>query len=138
MNPINNTVQQEKRKVELNKTEGAKAVRQWAKANIQGTTVTHSAFGRDIQISGGGIKEFTNQPHKFFFEKNNLLKDLQRVFDNATYRGRTTWKGRISHIFEITLMGEKNFIIANENTAGEIFLYSITGSGKVLKGIEKP
>jgi hypothetical protein len=138
MNPINNTVQQDKRKVELNKTEGAKAIRQWAKANIQGTTVTHSAFGRDIQISGRGINEFTNQPHKHFFEKNALLKDLQGVFDNATYKGKTTWKGKISHIFEITLIGEKNYIIANEYDNRGVFLYSISGSKKVLENIEKP
>jgi hypothetical protein len=120
------------------KAEGAKAVRKWAKENIQGTTVKHAVFGREIKISGGGIREFTNQPHKYFFEKNDLLKDLQGVFDKAIYKGVTTWKGRKSHIFEINLMGEKSYIIANEYKGKGVLLYSITDSDKVLDEIIKP
>jgi hypothetical protein len=120
------------------KTAGAKAVRKWAKENIQGTTVKHADFEKGIQISGKGIREFTNQPHKFFFEKNNLLKDIQGVFDKATYKGETIWKDRKSHIFEIVLMGEKNYLIVNEYNRDKPILYSITDSDNVLRGIEKP
>jgi hypothetical protein len=122
------------------KTEGAKATRQWAKENIQGTTVKHFIFEKEIQISGGGIREFTNQPHKHFFEKNDLLKDLQGLFNSKTtiYRGITAWKGRKSHIFEITLMGEKSYIIANEIKGQGVLLYGITESDKVLDEIIKP
>ncbi|MDR1653241.1 MAG: hypothetical protein LBS01_06275 [Prevotellaceae bacterium] len=114
-----------------------KEIRKWAKESIQGTAITHSVFGKAIQISGRGIREFTNQPHKYFFEKNGLLKDLQGTFNKATYKGVSTWKGRKSHIFEINLMGEKNYIIANEY-AGKVFLYSITDSNKVLIDIKMP
>jgi phage gp29-like protein len=121
-------------------TSGAKVTRQWAKENIQGASITHPVFDREIKISGGGIREFTNQPHSLYFEKNELLKNLQSLFNEKTtvYRGVTNENGRTFHIFEIILMGKKNYIIANENSAGEIYLYSIAESDKVLNNIVKP
>ena len=121
-----------------NNNEGARAVRKWAKENIQGATVKHSVFKNEILISGGSIREFTNQPHKWFFEKNDLLKNLQNVFNSAIYMGLKKYDAKVSHIFEIELMGEKSYIIVNEYKGSKPTLYSISDSDKVLIGIEKP
>lgn len=118
--------------------EGAKAIRRWAKENIQGTTVKHPVFEKEIQISGRGISEFTNQPHKYFFEKNDLLKNIQAVFDKAIYKGSKNIDGKVSHIFETELKGEKSYIIVNEYKGSKPILYSISDSDNVLTGIEKP
>jgi len=123
----------------LNKTRGAKATRKWAKENIQGTTINHSQFDQEIHISGGGIREFTNQPHKYFFEKNELLKDLQGVFnaESTIYRGVKKFDRKMSYIFEIELMCEKSYLIVNQYVGSKPLLYSISDSENVLIGIEK-
>lgn len=122
---------------ELRKT-SASETRKWAKENIQGKTISHPQLKSEIQISGHGIKEFTNQPHKHFFEKNKLMRNIFSVVSKSEYMGITRYKGRVSHIFEIEIKGDKSWIIANEHTGKGIVLYSITDSDKVLTDIEKP
>lgn len=120
------------------KNSSAQVTRKWASENIQGKSITHPNLKSEIHISGRGIKEFTNQPHMHFFEKNKLLKDIRNVVANSEYKGVTYYKGRKSHIFEIEIKGDKCWIIANEQKGGIIYLYSISDSRKVLKKIEKP
>lgn len=122
---------------ELRRT-SASETRRWAQKNIQAKTISHPDMTEKIQISGGGIKEFTNQPHKHFFEKNKLIKDIFSVVEKSEYKGVTYYKGRKSHIFEIEIKGDKTWIIANEYQGRGIFLYSISDSKKVLTNIEKP
>lgn len=122
---------------ELRRT-SATETRRWAQKNIQGKTISHPEMTEKIQISGGGIREFTNQPHKHFFEKNKLLKDIFNVVEKSEYKGVTYYKGRKSHIFEIKIKGDKTWIIANEYQGRGVFLYSISDSEKVLTDIEKP
>lgn len=122
---------------ELRRT-SASETRRWAQKNIKGKIISHPEMTEKIQISGGGIKEFTNQPHKHFFEKNKLIRDIVNVVEKSEYKGVTYYKGRKSHIFEIKIKGDKAWIIANEYKGRGIFLYSISDSGKVLTDIEKP
>ena len=115
----------------------AKTTRAWAKQNLQGHTLTHPEFPKTILITGGGINEFTNQPHKHYCDKNDLLKDIHNVLNGSEYKGVTEHKGRTSHIFEIELMGEKSWIIANAYEGRGVVLHSISESEKVLIGIKK-
>jgi hypothetical protein len=107
----------------------------WAKENLK--PVKRDELKTDIQFSTKGIKEYLNQPSDNYFLKNELIRSMDSILKKATYRGVTQWKGRKSHIFEITFMGKKNYIIANESRDGNVFLYSITNSNKVLTGIGK-
>jgi len=121
----------------MEKRMDAKTARVWAKENIQSSTIVHPKFPKTILITGGGINEFTNQPHKHFYQKNALLKDIQTVLERSKYMGITSHKGKMSHIFEIELMSEKSWIIANEYDGRGVVLYSISDSENVLKDIKK-
>ena len=115
----------------------AKTTRAWAKQNIQGHTIIHPEFPKAILITGGGISEFINQPHRHYCEKNDLLRDIYNVLNGSEYKGVTEYKGRTSHIFEIKLMGEKSWIIANEHRGMGVLLHSISDSDRVLIGVKK-
>ncbi|MXV37863.1 hypothetical protein GO491_04095 [Flavobacteriaceae bacterium Ap0902] len=83
------------------------------------------------------MKEFINQPHKYKRDKNLLLLDIDNAFKEASYLGFSIYKGRKSHIFEITVNQEKSWLIANEYKGRGVILYSITASEKILTYIEK-
>jgi len=109
----------------------------WAKENLKGKNVKHKELKNKINFSMHGVKEYLNQPHEFYDIKNMMLKDIKNILKNSEYKGVTHHKGRMSHIFEIEIKEKKNYLIANENDNGEIFLYSITDSDKILSGIKK-
>jgi hypothetical protein len=88
-------------------------------------------FAHNVTISQKKIKEWLNQPHKFYREKNELLLDLPEVFDKAIYKGETIDpKVRPgvakSHIFEIVLCGESSYIIVHEMEWNEFQIHSIS------------
>jgi hypothetical protein len=115
-----------------------KALRLWAREYLQGRVVTPAAFGRPIEFTGGGIKEFLNQPHKHFYDKNELIKEMPDVLVKAEYKGVTQYKNRISHIFEIEIKGDKSWLIANEEEKKDrINFYSISDSEKILQVTKK-
>jgi len=116
--------------------EERKELREWAAKNIVGSEVEKE--GLTIKFTGGGIKEYLNQPHKYYYEKNELIKDIHNALLNSIYRGVSRHKGRISHIFEIEIQGEKSWLIANEHKGMGVCFYSVSDSDKVLKEIEKP
>lgn len=114
----------------------AKTVRNIAKSSLKGRVIKHPDVEQDIQISMGGIKEFTNQPHDHYIAKNQWLLNVITELAKAIYKGVTEYKGRRSHIFEVKIEGKKNWVICNEDHSG-IRLYSISESDSVLKGIKK-
>ena len=114
-----------------------KELRAWAKDNLAGTEVFHNELGNNINFTVTGIKEYLNQPHRYYFEKNQMIKNIQNVLRKSEYKGFSNYMGRISHIFEIEIKGDKNWIIANEREDGKITFYSISDSDKVLKSIKK-
>lgn len=114
-----------------------KELRSWAKENLAKKTVYNDELGKDIKFTISGIKEYLNQPHKYYFEKNQMIKDIQSVLKNSEYKGFTKYMGRISHIFEIKIKDDKSWIIANEREDGKVTFYSISDSDKVLKDIKK-
>ena len=114
-----------------------KELRAWAKENLANTEVFHDGLGKHIIFSVSGIKEYLNQPHEFYFEKNEMITDIQTVIRNSTYMGLVHFKDRISHIFEIEIMGKSSWLIANEYAGRGITLYSVSDSAKVLTGVQK-
>lgn len=104
---------------------------------IQGTVITNPAYKKEVGISGRSIKEWTNQPHEHYDEKNRMILDISNIYRNAKYLGRgidikkkagSKW----IHLFEVTIKGEKSWIIVKEYQDGKAFLYSISDSPKVL------
>jgi hypothetical protein len=119
------------------KSKDVKDLRDWAKRNIAKKTIYHNELGKDIIFTVNGIKEYLNQPHSHYIEKNQLIKDIQNIIRDSTYKGFTNYKGRISHVFEIEIKGDKSWIIANEHKGRGIILYSISDNEKVLTDIKK-
>ena len=119
-----------------------KELRAWAKENLQGRIIEPENIGKNIEFTTKGIKEYLNQPHKHYQEKNELIKQMPEIINNATYMGRTAYHKEsnyivASHIFETKVNGEKTWLIARENKEGSITFYSISDSEKVLLGIKK-
>ena len=67
-----------------------------------------------------------------------MLLSIDDVLKEAEYKGKTSFNGRKSFIFETTLCGEETWIIVTEVKGRGISLYSISDSNRVLTGIEKP
>ena len=112
-------------------------LRTWAKENLAGKEVYHSVLKDNIQFTISGIKEYLNQPHEFYNEKNELIKDIQNVIRKSEYMGLVNFKDRISHIFKIEIMKKNSWLIANEYKGRGIIFYSISDSAKVLTDIKK-
>ena len=109
----------------------------WALKNIRGKHFKNPGIEEEIYISRRGIKEFLNQNHDDYLAKNEMIRHIEQILITAEYMGETLYGGRVSEIFRIQLCGEDNYIIANYNDEGELILYSITTSPKVLSDIKK-
>jgi hypothetical protein len=111
----------------------------WAKEHLQGRTVKHPELDKEILFSKNSIKEYLNQSldNKYYEVKNVIIQNLKSILPKSKYRGITEYKGRHSHIFEISLLGEKFYLIANEQQGMGIVFHSITDSPKVLIDIKK-
>lgn len=115
----------------------AKATRHKA-AFLKGTKISHPEFGREVNITGKSIKEWTNQPFEHFYEKNRMLLDIENAFKETSYLGAVPYHKsddvKWSHIFETEIQGSKAWIIVREYTWGDITLHSISDSlGEYLK-----
>jgi len=60
-----------------------KELKEWAKNNLIGKEVIHPDFSEKICFSSTGIKEYLNQPHKHFFAKNELLKEIDEIIPKS-------------------------------------------------------
>lgn len=95
----------------------------------------------DVKITTKGIKEFLNQPHKYYFEKNELIKNLDRVIKQSKYLGKSPYHKENSeitytHIFETKIKKEKSWLLARETKDGQVNFYSISDNSNVLKEIK--
>lgn len=96
--------------------------------------------GLKIKITTKGIKEFINQPHKDYFAKNELVKDLPNIIKKSKYLGYTEdyIKNKDvlkSHILEVGKL--KSWFIVREMKNNDVIFYSITDSEDILKHIKK-
>lgn len=109
---------------------------------IQGKSITNPEFPHEVLVSGKSIKEWTNQPHKYFLAKNKLLRSISDVFAKAKYIGIVdNFKNRKgikqSHIFETRVANAPSWIIVNEYLAGDFILHSISDGEKIKSNIRK-
>lgn len=87
--------------------------------------------GVDVCITATGIKEFLNQPHSHYFEKNELVKDLFETIAKAEYMGRVSYHKdnyfiSASHIHKLRDVGVSGYLISREDLKGDISFYSIS------------
>lgn len=116
-----------------------KEIKKEARKTLQGTTISHPKLN-EIGISRTSIDEWTNQPHIHYAEKNRMLLSIGEVLKKSRYRGH---KKDISekpgsnwvHLFETSIQGDKTWIIVKEYLDGKKYLYSISDSPNILKGL---
>lgn len=109
-----------------------------AKAKLGGKRVP-TIIG-DVLITKNSIKEFINQPHAQYKEKNELARVLDKVIANAKYLGYGKGKHENqvkAHIFEITIDGKESWLIIAEMIWGDIKFHSISDSSAITDIIEK-
>ena len=96
----------------------------------------------DIAITTNGIKEFLNQPHKHYFEKNELVLELDRVLESAVYLGENTAYNKSgvvsSQIYETTIGSEKSWLVVRIHTDGSVSLHSVSDNPKIAENLKKP
>ena len=119
----------------------AKQIKKQAKP-LQGTVITNNEFPFPVNISKRTLQEWTNQPYKFYHEKNLMLLDIKNVFAKAKYLGTADNHKGIphliqSHIVEIEVRGEKALIIVREYDWHEYTLHSLSEGGELYKHIKK-
>ena len=119
----------------------AKQIKKQAKP-LQETVITNNEFPFPVNISKRTLQEWTNQPYKFYHEKNLMLLDIKNVFAKAKYLGTADNHKGIphliqSHIFEIEVRGEKALIIVREYDWHEYTLHSLSEGGELYKHIKK-
>ena len=107
-----------------------------------GIEFTNPDFGGSLKINKRGIKEWLNQPHSLYADKNEILLDLSNTIEHSNYRGWTYYHKdnpmvTKTHVFEININNETSYIIAREYLNGDVYIYSISESDKVLIGIQK-
>lgn len=67
-----------------------KEIREQAKTILIGQVLSHPYFPHDIYINMSGIKEWLNQPHKHYIEKNEALLNLPSLLNDSEYLGSVT------------------------------------------------
>lgn len=126
-----------------NRDNSAKATKKSPEVKkLQGTTISNPDFNHEVLVTGGSIREWTNQPHKEYAAKNSILKHIAKVFREAKYIGfidnfKMKPGVKQSHLFETNVLGELSWIIVREYEIGEFVLHSISDSDKIKTGIRK-
>ena len=121
--------------------ERAKEIRKEAEY-LKEAPLTNSGFKHEVKVYGTSIKEWLNQPHEQYKEKNELLLSVPKLFTNAEYLGygEDAKKRKdvvCSHVFETSIKGKKSWILVHEMKWGEYVLHSISDSDKVTIGLKK-
>lgn len=107
---------------------------------LKGSNISNPSFDKEVQITGRSIKEWLNQPHKFYQEKNEMLLNIKEIFENALYMGAGEDRHDSTitmHLFETIINNEKSWIIARESFDGVVRLHSISDNESILKYIKK-
>jgi len=111
---------------------------EYAKKNMKNIEIKHPQLNEPIKLYTKSIKEWLNQPHKYYFDKNEMLLNIKNVLSKSKYVGVSNYKDRISHIFEVELKGEKSWILVNYKKERGYAIYSISDNETILTDIRKP
>ena len=114
-------------------------IQEQARNDVQGILVSNEAM-ENILVSRNSIREFLDQPHSHYAEKNELILRIGEVMKEAVYvtshkpykQTRKTSRVVQEHFFEINILGDKSWIIVKEYKDGTRILYGISESEKVL------
>ena len=126
-----------------NKDNSAKATKKSPEVKkLQGTTISNPDFNHEVLVTGGSIREWTNQPHKDYAAKNSILKHIAKVFREANYIGVVdNFKQKPgviqSHLFETTVLGDISWIVIREYDDGRFILHSLSDGDRIKTGIRK-
>ena len=119
-----------------------KEIRENAELLLRGTALIHPDLSKEIIVRKKSIKEWLNQPHEHFNEKNELLPGIAGILRTSEYKGWSLYHKNNpmyvkSHVFETEIEGDKSWIIVLEDVEGVMILYSISDNSKVLEGLKK-
>lgn len=126
-----------------NKDNSAKATKKSPEVKkLQGTTISNPDFNHEVLVTGGSIREWTNQPHKEYAAKNSILKHIAKVFRESNYIGVVdNFKQKPgviqSHLFETTVLGDVSWIVVREYDDGRFILHSLSDGDRIKTGIRK-
>ena len=102
--------------------------------------LVNKGFGKSVQLTKKGIKEWLNQPHEHYIEKNEMLLNIDEVFQNARYLGWGEDEHNQSikmHLFETKIKKDKTWMVVRELSDGSIRLHSISDNKRILDFIKK-
>lgn len=92
-----------------------------------------------INFSRTGIDEYLNQPHNYYFEKNEAALVLDKMLEDAKYLGINPLYNKEgvknSHIYEGSLMGNPIWFIVREYNDGRVLFHSCSDSSKIATGL---
>ena len=96
-----------------------------------GQVLSHPYFPHDIYINVSGIKEWLNQPHRHYAEKNEALLNLPKLMQESEYLDSVADpKGRdyivASHLFRTKIAEADSWIIVNETIWSEFLVHSVS------------
>ena len=132
--PIIVSIADEKAKIETRKR--AKELRKIASEKLKNTEVECPNLNEKIRFKKKGIKEFLNQPHKHYGQKNELILNIENVIKNSTYKGVSEYKSNPTeprvHLLEIEIENEKSWLIIKENKQEGLLFYNISDGEKIL------
>ena len=126
-----------------NKDNSAKATKKSPEVKkLQGTTISNPDFNHEVLVTGGSIREWTNQPHKEYAAKNSILKHIAKVFRESNYIGVVdNFKQKPgviqSHLFETTVLEDVSWIVIREYDDGRFILHSLSDGDRIKTGIRK-
>lgn len=108
-----------------------KEIRELAKSLLVGNVLSHPYFPHDIYINMSGIKEWLNQPHRHYAEKNEALLNLPKLMQESEYLDSVADpKGRdyivASHLFRTKIAEADSWIIVNETIWSEFLVHSVS------------
>ena len=108
-----------------------KEIRDEAKRILLERPLYHPYFPHDIYINVSGIKEWLNQPHRHYAEKNEALLQLPELLSGSEYLGsEPDPKGRdyiiASHLFRTQIADDTSWIIVNETIWDDCWVHSVS------------
>lgn len=91
-----------------------------------------------IKITATGIKEYLNQPHEQYFEKNELVRNLPDLIQQSEYKGAVLYHKdndyfTYSHLFAVKISNRTSHLIAREDRNGVIIFHSISDDPDITK-----
>ena len=116
-----------------------KEIRSEAK-KLTSAPLHHPVFNKETTINGNTIREWTNQPHCNYAEKNEMLLNIEEVFRKSEYLGCGPDKHSsdiTAHIFKTKVGNADSWIVVREYPDGNVILHSISDSPNITNWITK-